>query len=90
MAKKPEEIPKGQQAVEDQGDGRPVNERGVYVHPESGAVLEALSQPAADAFVRMGFRPASEKETEEYDARVKAAKQERVDVYQKQQEKQLS
>lgn len=88
-SKKPDEIPKGQQAVEDQGDNRPVNERGVYIHKDSGNVLEALSQSAADAFVRMGFVQASENEVKEYDARVKEAKKEQVEVYQKQQQASL-
>lgn len=87
MVSKPvDQIPKDVQSVEDNGDGRPVNHPGVWVHDGSGAVLEALSQPAADAFLHLGFRPATESEVKDYDKRVEAAKQERLDVYKKQQE----
>lgn len=62
-------ISKGQ-SVEAQGDGRPVAPSGVYIHPQSGQMLEtARGKRAAiqgDAFLRLGFRLASEKEVEQY------------------------
>lgn len=79
--KKPEDIAQGVQSVEDQGGNRPANSRGVYVLEvanEEGdkekKFLEALSEAAADAFVRQGWTLATDAETKQYDTEVKAAK----------------
>jgi len=52
-------IPKGAGQLETPGDGRPVNQPGVYVHKASGAEIivmpDAKSTGQQDALVRMGF-----------------------------------
>lgn len=47
-------IPKGQSPEEAFGGG-PGNQPGVYKHDKAGVELIALSSPAADAFVRLGY-----------------------------------
>jgi hypothetical protein len=73
----PDQIPKGAGQLETPGDGRPVNEPGVYKHPGSGAQLivmpDARSTAQQDALVRMGFVKVAEAPTRvELDAMQKA------------------
>jgi hypothetical protein len=51
-------LPKGQ-AAESYGDGRQPNRLGMYFHEKSGKWIEARSIPQADAFVRVGYVPAT-------------------------------
>lgn len=55
----PDNIPKGAGQLETPGDGRPINQAGVYRHEASGAEViimpDAKSTGQQDALVRMGF-----------------------------------
>jgi hypothetical protein len=53
-----QDLPKGQ-AAETYGDGRQTNMSGVYFHEKAGKWMEARSTPQADAFVRVGYVPAT-------------------------------
>jgi len=53
-----QDLPKGQSA-ETYGDGRRPNLPGVYFHEKAGQWIEAKSIPQADAFVRVGYVPAT-------------------------------
>lgn len=53
-----QDLPKGQ-ATETYGDGRRPNMPGVYFHEKAGQWMEARSIPQADAFVRVGYVPAT-------------------------------
>ena len=66
--------------------GRQPNQPGVYFHPEAGKFVETAGQRRpdgsvaysddtgklqADAFVQMGYRPASEEERKQYEQKLK-------------------
>lgn len=53
-------LPKGKQAVEKQGDGRRINRPGLYFHEKAGKWVEAIAPEQADAFVRLGYIPATD------------------------------
>ncbi len=53
-----QDLPKGR-AAETYGDGRRPNMPGVYFHEKAGQWIEAKSIPQADAFVRVGYVPAT-------------------------------
>lgn len=69
---------RGQQDLENQGDGRARNTPGVYFHPEAGKFVETSAlvpgHVQADAAVQIGYRKATDKEAEEYQKMVADSK----------------
>lgn len=65
----PQNIARGRQDLENQGDGRQVNEPGVYFHEKAGKFIETAQlvpgHIQADAAVQIGYRPATDKEVAE-------------------------
>lgn len=66
----PQNISRGRQDLEKQGDGRAVNTPGVYIHDQAGKVIETRQlvpgHVQADAVVQLGYRKATDKEVAEH------------------------